>query len=572
MFSLAVVLTIVSASLYAGAKDNELLDENRRKADYIYLEAQRTKIKEGSSGFVSKLERAYRLDTAETVVGSDLGYIYLRMGEAERGYEMMKRHFIAHPEDYYNTSAFALVVSRMGDIDMAIRAFATLDSMRPHRTEIVTEYAKAIASKGDTASVLKAIALLSDHEKFQNHDPETGLLKIHLYDMLGDTLAMINGAKSQIEYSPLSSDAYFLTSTVFSYIGQPDSAKWYIDRAIDLDPLNSRARYYRAVLNKEAGDSVAYEDDVFEVLTSPDTDTSVREELIRDYVTGLYEDTLQFPRITRMFDRMIEANPHDPVTRRMYGAFKILEEDYSGAAEQYEVSADLTPEDIEAQLMSVRLYQYSGDTIKAEARLVEIEPRFEHEPRLYSTWSNLYVMTGRYDDALAKSEYAYALTDSTDNVLRSELMQGIGDIRVQLGDTITGVECYERAYALNPSNIVCANNLAYFLTITGGDLDRAERMSYSTIIEQPDNETFLDTYAWIKFKLKDYAKAKEYIDRALEADDALSPEIFEHAGDIYFFNELPDEAVEFWERALETSEAPSPLLKKKVELKTYQFK
>ena len=41
------------------------------------------------------------------------------------------------------------------------------------------------------------------------------------------------------------------------------------------------------------------------------------------------------------------------------------------------------------------------------------------------------------------------------------------------------------------------NNYAYYLSEKGVDLHKAEAMSYKTIKAEPNNGTYLDTYAWI---------------------------------------------------------------------------
>ncbi len=86
-----------------------------------------------------------------------------------------------------------------------------------------------------------------------------------------------------------------------------------------------------------------------------------------------------------------------------------------------------------------------------------------------------------------------------------------------------------------------------------------------------DNDTFLDTYAWIFFKKHDYARAKEYIDQAidLEADDPQA-DVFHHAGDIYYMSGEPQEALELWEEALKL-DPDNALLQKKVRNRTHYY-
>ena len=40
------------------------------------------------------------------------------------------------------------------------------------------------------------------------------------------------------------------------------------------------------------------------------------------------------------------------------------------------------------------------------------------------------------------------------------------------------------------------------------DLDKAEEMSYKTVKAEPNNSTYLDTYAWILFVKGNYAEAR----------------------------------------------------------------
>ena len=100
---------------------------------------------------------------------------------------------------------------------------------------------------------------------------------------------------------------------------------------------------------------------------------------------------------------------------------------------------------------------------------------------------------------------------------------------------------------------------------------RTETLIETATAAEPENVTSLDTYAWVLFKRKDYAKAREIIDRTLELSDENSAEILEHAGDIYFMDGDPDGALEFWKEALKLT-PDNQLLEKKVKHKTYFFK
>ena len=112
------------------------------------------------------------------------------------------------------------------------------------------------------------------------------------------------------------------------------------------------------------------------------------------------------------------------------------------------------------------------------------------------------------------------------------------------------------------------NNYAYYLSVERRDLDKAEEMSYKTVKAEPNNATYLDTYAWILFEKGNYAEARLYIDDAMKNDGAQSDVVVEHCGDIYYMTGDVDGALKYWNQALEMG-SKSKTIKQKIAKKKY---
>jgi tetratricopeptide (TPR) repeat protein len=99
------------------------------------------------------------------------------------------------------------------------------------------------------------------------------------------------------------------------------------------------------------------------------------------------------------------------------------------------------------------------------------------------------------------------------------------------------------------------NNYAYFLSEEKKDLRKAERMSGKTVELEPNNSTYLDTYAWILYQQGNYTLAKLYIEKAVSnmKEDEASDVIYDHAGDIYASLNDIKKALEMWQKALEVN-------------------
>ena len=95
------------------------------------------------------------------------------------------------------------------------------------------------------------------------------------------------------------------------------------------------------------------------------------------------------------------------------------------------------------------------------------------------------------------------------------------------------------------------NNYGYYLSLREVELEKAEKMSRITIIAEPDNPTYLDTYAWILYKSGKKELALEYIEKAIQSGGNEDPDILEHCGDILFALDRKEEALVYWKKALE---------------------
>jgi len=96
-------------------------------------------------------------------------------------------------------------------------------------------------------------------------------------------------------------------------------------------------------------------------------------------------------------------------------------------------------------------------------------------------------------------------------------------------------EAYKTALILRPDDPVLQNNLAYVWSELGINLDSANVLVQAALKKYPTSGAFLDTQAWVLYKLGDYDKALHYMNEALKSEDMESEALgYEHLGDIQF--------------------------------------
>ena len=149
----------------------------------------------------------------------------------------------------------------------------------------------------------------------------------------------------------------------------------------------------------------------------------------------------------------------------------------------------------------------------------------------------------------------------------TQIYSGLGDSYNALKRFKESDEAYNKALEINPDNSYTLNNYAYYLSLRGANLEKAEEMSKRSIQLDLNNPSSEDTYAWILFKLKRYKDARTWIEKAISHSDKSAVQM-EHYGDILFLLGEKGKAFQQWQKA-RTTGGGSDKLELKINEKRY---
>lgn len=571
-----IIILLAVGVLTAMSKTVQTDDADVRKADYIYLESLRERSQGNSDAAFALLERAYELNPSDKEMGAEFaGYLLtLSKGDSAEVYRavgMLKDYYDHNPTDYYTGVKYALLNEQLAERDEALGTWAKLHAYFPDRVEITYRYADVLGHGGDADERARAIAIYDSIEVMDGRSIPLSTKKIQIYYTDGDTASILTEVDSLRKSSPADVDNLVFSGDIYSMFGRNDEAKGFYDRACEIDPSNGVAYYSRAQFYNSIGDSVAFDREVFQALKQDNLDVDTKLMILRSYIQEMYNDSVQQPRVRQLFDVLIEQHPHEHDIHDLYARYLIVAQDYEKAAEQTEQTLDLDPADKEGWEMLTSLYLQVENLDKAEEAVIRSLRYYPDEPRPYLVLGSIYNQRGEPQKGMEEFGKALELTDSTNVALLSSIYGSMGDCLYSQELADSAFTYYKKAILYDPENYLALNNCAYYLACEGRDLDEALEMIETVIEAEPDQATSMDTYAWVLFKRKDYAKAREIIDRTLEVTDELSADVLEHAGDIYFMDGEPDKALEFWKDALKL-DPDNELLGRKVKHKTYFFK
>ena len=570
--------------------------DTRQKARYYYLEGARMQAEGHMPEAYEYYKKAYLIDPTYVEAAAAYGLNRLMVqtdtlqtpAELRRSLGMLREYVDTYPGDNYENTSYAFVATRLDTLPEAIRIYERLDSLKPGNGVNLLQLSDVYMASHNPA---KALETLDRFERLEGKSPQLSLKKMSFMLASHDTVAAEREANALIESNPREPAFHILKGNLYEVIGNNDSTLAAYLEAERLAPDNGAAKLALANYYKMQGDSVKYDSKVYDALLSEDFRLEEKLSLLSEYLQTLLDGSSDTARGDHLFSVLMEQYPHEPQVLDLAARYSGAKGNFKEAEEQMQYALDQDPTNASywTQLMRFQLADDRGTDAMATYRLAEDHVKPTEDMMLfYASGASLakkYADAEKmYGELIHSIIPGLPLTDSiNDPKARNQLSyEGLsrmnslytmlGDMYYTSGDLDKTFRAYDNALYFLPNSPMTLNNYAYFLVENGGDVDRAETMSKQAIEQEPENDTYLDTYAWVLFKKKDYPAALEYQQKAIEAAKANgseeNAEFYSHLGDILFWNEQPKEAVENWKKALEL-EPDNELLKKKIKAKNY---
>ena len=548
----------------SASKKEGITQANRVKATYVLMEAQRQHFLEHDDAFYHLIAYAYSLDSTNTSIAFYMGVAKFERTSFEHTDELtaalaqMRKHVEAHPEDKYEARLYAHAAFLVNQYQEGLRVLNIQHQLYPQDDNLLSTMADAYEK---TSDYQKALAIYDTLQQWRGQSVELSSAKLKAYQALNDTTGAIHEMRALLASAPTNADYNLAMGKMLFMFGYRDSAMVYYDKAQQYEPDNgltylTKAEYYLAL-----GDTLNYDRQTYQALVSTDLDVESKLQILVNYTKTLLSAKDTTHRTDHLFDVLIEQHPLEPQIRVLYSEYLMFIDNNEGAAEQidYALNLDPTNKELWTRLMAYHLYAGNYEkAIEVGDKAIRLNP---DNVELYSYLGSSCYSVKQYDKAIEVYDKALAILDSTQVDDRSNLLSGKADVKFAMGDTIAAFALYDQSLDLNPDNPGTLNNYAYFLALSNRDLDKAERMSAKTIVEDAANPTYLDTYAWVFYMRKEYTMAQLYIEMAINNDEQPTSELFEHYGYILLANGDKQKALEQWRKAIELKPDNEQLVK-----------
>lgn len=534
------VKTPVQASL------NQLSPEQQRKFDYFYYEAANLKNAGKYDAAYDLFSYCLSLDTASSPVLYELAMFQLQRNRPEKAVEMLKSA-VAHSDDNFTyRMTLAGLYRNLGMYGEASDSYEELVKRYPDKSELNYYLADALTQEGEIGAAIDAYNVL---ESTMGMNETLSLQKFKLYQTLKQPDKAFEEIEKLANKYPMNARYRLLMGDLHLENEETEKALACYQKAHEIDPDDPRYIVSMANYYDQTGDKEAAEQEIRDALVNEKLDVETKVGILSRYVQRLQQTQQGIENANSLFQTLLDQHPEDTELKLMYGSLLMAQQKEEEAKFQFQLVTEMEPSNEGAwqQLLNISL---KGEDIPEVIRIcTRCKELFPEAPEYYFYLGIGYYMQEKYQESLDTYYAGLKIIPEGNGVVKSNFYGQIGDLYYQMEKMDEAYKAYDEALKYNENNAPVLNNYSYFLTLDKKDLKKAERMAAQCIKLEPDNATYLDTYAWVFFVQGNYTLAKIYIENALSKDKTNSAELVDHYGDILYMSGEKDKALEQWKKA-----------------------
>ena len=557
LWIIAAVLLIngCSTGTVAPTADTDKIVRPDSRYDYMLTEALRQKYVGDVNEAARLFEKCIETDPARSVPYFELAQIYSAAGMGEKAVKYASAAARLEPDNYWYQLAAGSLFTQYEHKDSSLVYFSRALKADNRAVEVNSILAGLYAERGEAEKADSLFSILNNQ----------GALNDDMFLMMISGLIMKGDLKEAAKRT---------------------------ERLIEREPDEMRYKALLADISYEAGD-IEKSDSIYRSIIDKDPDNIETQllYLMNQVYKKDYADISGF--LNSVFEsEVVDRERKISVAGRLLTDTAYVKENSYSLEESLIILEGKYPDDEEILSMRPLMYENAGRLDEAisryEAIIDRVKPGFYLKERLillyagqeeYRKVYNLAAVYSRENNrsiigkvyyaiaAMELEEYQVADTElkkalilaGNDDGMKVQVLSMMGDLKFRMKDPDAAFGFYEEALTLSPGEVLILNNYAYFLAEDERELKKALKMAEEVMRKEGDNPTYIDTYAWVLYKLGKHRRAWKQMQRIVDADDVNDAEILEHMGFILYELGRCEEAAEYWKTSLEKDSSKSYL-------------
>lgn len=559
---LLLLLAVVGLFSLPAAGQEGRVSEEDINLQKIFIDANREKILGNYDNAAALLKEILKKDPRNAAAAFELARVYEATGDDEKAIRSVRDAIEWDNQNTWYQKFLADLYQKLNRNEEAARVYENIVGLEPNDEFNYFRWAYFLVRADEINEALKAYDLL---EKRMGVNEEVIRRKHTLYVGIGDNKKAARELERLITAFPADLEYRHLLADFYQQAGDEEKAMEVLRQILAIDPNNAKAQLALAGRPGQPVGELQFLESLKPAFRQPGLDIDLKIGQLMPFIQ----------RVADTGDKTLAAAALELTA--------ILEEAHPLEAKAYSASGDLLYYSGN-RLEALKKYQKTlelDDTVflvweqamhiyKEERQYQELLEFSERAMDYFPNQAVAYYMHGLAanelgDDREALAALQQALMMSGNNgLLRMDIHTRLGLAYNALGQYERSDQSFEAALELNAQSPDVLSSYAYVLAERGERLEKAREMAALANDILPRNPEYLAAYSWVLYRMKDYKKAKEWMDKALQNGGDSYAEILEHYGDVLFQLNEVGQAMEYWKKAKGMGSGYSELLEKKI--------
>jgi tetratricopeptide (TPR) repeat protein len=539
-------------------------EEKMARFEELFIEALKQKVVGNPQKAVLYLNSCLEIDPNSSAAMYELANMHIANNDLYSASKLLEKATTINPQNKWFKILLTKIYQQTGKDAEAAELFDQLSKMEPENLEFLYLKADELAK---AKKYDEAIKVLIELEKKTGINEQISTAKQEIYTEAGKIKEAYAEIRRLISSNPSDTRYIGLLADLYSDQGDKENALKYYRKIQEMEPDNGFVNFSLSNYYLEEGDTTQAIQYILKGFSNEKVDVDTKLQLYLLYTGENTKVKLKPDQVEEMINILLKNNTGDFRIYTVYADYLIKNKRPKEAREQLlkVIGAGENDFSIWEQILYLdnelldwqSLFNHGNTALE----------RFPNQAQFYFMQAIGALQLNKFTDAISIADegLSYVIDNKP---LQGQFVFLKGEAKYKLKQLPESFKLFDEAIDLDPENYIALNNYSYYLSLAEQNLEKAERMSGKVVEKFPDNATYLDTYAWVLFKKKDYTLAKFYMETALSHSEDESSTLIEHYGDILFMLGNTEEAMKNWNKALSKG-SESKSLKLKIAEKKY---
>lgn len=564
-YRLLLILVFAVSSVFAQSdivgeapNDTVVVKQDLAKNAEYFSKGLEEKYNENFPVAIYNFEQALKFYNDDDASMYELSELYMQDGRNTEALSMIRRAAELQPDNKWYQIRLAKFCVKNGDYQTFIDIYDKLIENEPENLEYLETYINVLLLMGDYDKVIETLDVV---EQQLGRNEYVYLQRIQIYDEQGKKDKAIEEMEKLVDFMPENTHYIAMLAEAYRKVKRDKDAYPLYLKIKELEPNNKYINISLMDYYQSMGEIDKAFDEFIAAIKNKNLDYETKSQ-IYDFWFQNRDDKNSNEEAEIAGRAFIETHSDKSIGYYIIATVYLNEKEYASAKEYYIMALEREPSNFaslyQLSYCYIQLYDYQN-LIKTTEKAISLYPE---QPLFYLFNGIGYFNIKDYENTLKALEKGRKM--SANKELTADFDTYIGDTYHLLNNTEKAFEAYDRVLRTNPDNIYVLNNYAYYLSLENKDLERALQMSSKTIKAEPKNPTYLDTYAWVLYKLGRYEDALKYMNKVFKYEKNPQGINYEHLGDIYYQLGDTKNAVKNWKKAKKEGGEVSEFLEQKI--------